>query len=500
MSFDRSLSPIRPDAWTPDAARNLAMRAGFGGTPSQLADVYDVGLEGAVDAFLMPAERPTPPDSISPDVVQPLDEEERRALARARGSDAEAVRQQIQRRRLTQRRDDREMFRDLQHWWVERLLDPPASLHERMVLLWHNHFATGHRAVRDAYLMWRQHAMFRASAYDFATLAQGIVRDPAMLKYLNNDRNRRAAPNENLARELLELFMLGAGNYRESDIKEGARALTGYSVDDDDFQFRKFFHDSQKKTILGRTGDFDGDDFVELLLRQDACARFVAHKLYDHFVFDVGDDWAKVPRDRQAVIRDLGKRVKRHKYDLKPVLRELFTSRHFYSSANVGKKIKSPAQFLAGTVCSANTPSRRIGTLNDAMERMGMSLFDPPSVNGWDGGRAWINTSTLFVRQNLATYLIAGKEPGEEFDARDARVSGTHDPRKLLAGLDEASHDQPEAVVDHVVDALLGTHVPSDRRASLYAFAQERQRGPSDPHALLGLLCTVTAMPEYQLC
>ncbi|MEM1446079.1 MAG: DUF1800 domain-containing protein [Planctomycetota bacterium] len=500
MSFDRSLSPIRPDAWTPDAARHLAMRAGFGGTPQQLAAVYEAGLDGAVDAFLAPAPRATPPDSMSPDVVEPLDAEERRALARVRGEDAEAVRQQIQRRRLTQRRDDRQMFRDLQHWWVDRLLDPPASLHERMVLLWHNHFATGHRAVRDAYLMWRQHAMFREYAFDFELLARSIVRDPAMLKYLNNDRNRRAAPNENLARELLELFMLGAGNYRESDIKEGARALTGYSVDDDDFQFRKFFHDSQSKTILGRTGDFDGDDFVGLLLGQDACARFVAHKLYDHFVFDVGDDWAKVPRDRQAAIRMLGKRVMRHEYDLLPVLRELLTSRHFYDPANVGKKIKSPAQFLAGTVRGANTPTRRTATLNEAMERMGMSLFDPPSVNGWDGGRAWINTSTLFVRQNLATYLITGKQPGEDFDVRDASVTGSHDPRKLLAGLDEASHDAPEAVVDHLADALLGPQVPSDRRAALYAFARDRQRGPSDPHALLGLLCTITAMPEYQLC
>ncbi|MEM7577877.1 MAG: DUF1800 domain-containing protein [Planctomycetota bacterium] len=500
MSFDRSLSPIRPEAWTPAAARHLAMRAGFGGTPAQLVAVHDYGLEAAVEGFLRPAPPVSPPDSISSDVVSPLDREDQMALRRARGEDAQQLRQQIQRRRLTQRRDDRQMFRDLQHWWVGRLLDPPASLHERMVLLWHNHFATGHRSVRDTFLMWRQHAMFREQAFDFASLAQGIVRDPAMLKYLNNDRNRRAAPNENLARELLELFMLGAGNYRESDIKEGARALTGYSVDDDDFQFRKFFHDAQKKTILGRTGDFDGDDFVDLLLRQDACARFVAHKLYDHFVFDVGDDWAKVSRDRQAVIRALGKRVKRHAYDLAPVLRELFTSRHFYDAANVGRKIKSPSQFLAGTARSVNTPPRRTATLNNAMEQMGMSLFDPPSVNGWDGGRAWINTSTLFVRQNLTTYLITGKQPGERFDVRDAEVDGPHDPRQLLSGLDASSHDDPQAVVDFLVDTLLGSHVVSERREALVAFARERHRGPSDPHALLGVLCTITAMPEYQLC
>ncbi len=500
MSFDRSLSPIAPEAWTPAAARHLALRAGFGATPAQLAAVYDAGWEAAVEAFLAPAPPPEIPEAVDPNVVTPLDDEERLALRAAARNDAQAVREQIQRRRLTQQRDDRQMHRDLQHWWVQRLLDPPAALHERLVLLWHNHFATGHRSVRDAYLMWRQHAMFREHAFDFAALARNIVRDPAMLTYLNNDRNRRAEPNENLARELLELFMLGAGNYRESDIKEGARALTGYSVEDNDFQFRKFFHDSQKKTILGRTGDFDGDDFVELLLKQDACSRFVAHKLYDQFVFDVGDTWTKVPADRQAVIKTLGQRVKQHDYDLQPVLRELFASRHFHDPANVGRKIKSPAQFLGGTARSLNTPRRSPATLNDAMAEMGMSLFDPPSVNGWDGGRSWINTSTLFVRQNLATYLITGKKPGEAFDVRDAEVSGDRDPRRLLEGLDPASYDDPQAVVDFLADGLLGEHVPPARRAVLLAFASERGKGPSDPHALLGLLCTMTAMPEYQLC
>ncbi|MEM8782543.1 MAG: DUF1800 domain-containing protein [Planctomycetota bacterium] len=500
MSLDRSLNPISPAAWTPAAARHLALRAGFGGTPRQLAAVHESGLEAAVDAFLKPADPPAAPEGLDPDVVTPPSEEERRQYRRLRGEDAAAAREAAQRRRQQQRRNDRRMFRDLQHWWVERLLDPPASLHERLVLLWHNHFATGHRTVRDAYLMWRQHAMFREQAFDFAALAQGIVRDPAMLKYLNNDRNLRAEPNENLARELLELFMLGAGNYRESDIKEGARALTGFSVEDDEFRFRRFVHDSQTKTILGRSGDFDGDDFVELLLRQDACARFVAHKLYDHFVFDVGDDWAKVPRQRQAVIRSLGQRVKRHRYDLVPVMRELLTSRHFFDPANVGRKIKSPPQFLVGTVRSLNTPPRRTQTLHEAMTQMGMTLFDPPSVNGWDGGRAWINTSTLFVRQNLATYLITGKTPGEPFDVRDAQVSGRHDPRGLLDGLETSRRDDPQAVVDHFADALLGPHVSESRRGALYAFAEQRGRGPSDPHALLGLFCAMTAMPEYQLC
>ncbi len=495
MAFDPSLSPILEDRWTPGAARHVLQRAGFGGDHAAINRLHAMGLQDAVASLTDPASisPPNPPEALDPDVIKPYSADERVALRKARQAGDPDVQEQFRQRRLLANRNDRQMFRQLQQWWLELLCDTDAPNAERLVLLWHNHFATGHRAVRDTFLMYQQNAMFREHAFAFDELARRIVRDPAMLKYLNNDRNNRRSPNENLARELLELFTLGEGNYAEADIKEGARALTGYGVDDNAFRFRKAQHDRSSKTILGRKEDFDGDGFVQLLLRQEACCRFVALKLYGHFVYGVGDDWGKVPRDRQKVILALGRLIQRHEYDLVPVLRTLLTSRHFHDPANVGKLIRSPAHLVAGTARTLGTPKRSTRVLNQAMESMGQVLFEPPSVNGWDGGRAWINTSTLFVRQNTAVYLITGKRPNEPFENKAVR----YDPTSLLDGLEGRS---PQAVVDRLADVLVGEHVGPDRRRPLYDFAEGRRNGADEPQALIGLLCMITAMPEYQLC
>ncbi len=493
MPMDPSWSPIPESRWTPAAARHVLQRAAFGGDANAIARLHELGRDRAIESLIQPdAPVPDHPVDADPDVIKPPSREERIEYRRMRAGD-EQQRERLRQMRLAAQRNDRAMFRQIQRWWLDVMRTTETPLNERLVLLWHNHFATGHRAVRDAFLMYQQNAMFRAHCYDFAQLARRIVRDPAMLKYLNNDRNSRRSPNENLARELMELFTLGAGNYTEQDIKEGARALTGYSVDDNDFEFRRAQHDPSTKTILGAKGDYDGDAFVNRLLGRDACPRFVALKLYDHFVYDVGDDWDKVPRDRQRVILTLGRLIKKHEYDLVPVLQQVLASRHFHDPGNVGKKIRSPAHLMIGTMRTLRTPSRNNRMLAEAMEQMGQVVFEPPSVNGWDGGKAWINTSTLYVRQNLAVYLVTGKRPDQPFDAR-----GTgYDPTVLLEGLDERT---PRAVVDHLADALLGEQVPEARRAALYAFAEGRNKGADDPQALIGLLCMITAMPEYQLC
>lgn len=504
MAFDPSLSSISADRWNTAAARHLLMRAGFGGSPQDIAELHALGLGGAiarlVDRQGVPKEDldALPDPDIDPDVMKPATPEQRRAFREARNSGDEqrrlAARDQVRALRQAARRKDRQMFGQLQQWWLARMLDTPAPLTERLTLLWHNHFAAGHRSVRDAYLMYVQNAMFRAHSTDFADLARGIIHDPAMIKYLNNDRNVARKPNENLARELMELFTLGEGNYDERDIKEGARALTGYAVNDNDFLFRKTQHDDGTKRILGRRGNFDGDAFVSILLRQKACPRFVALKLYDHFVYDVGDDWSDTPRDRRRVIDALAQQITKHNYNLMPVLRKLFASRHFHDPANVGQKIKSPTQLVVGTVRALATPTRNPRDLGKSMSAMGQVLFEPPSVNGWDSGRAWINTSTLFVRQNLAVYLITGKRPNAKF-----RKDGVnYDPTPLLAGLEDRT---PQRIVDHLCDALVGGHINAQRRQPLYAFAQGRgKKGPDHPDALVGLLCMITAMPEYQLC
>lgn len=495
MSLPTSLSPIRPDRFGRAQAQHLLQRATFGAPPAEVAALTEKGLDTAVASLVGYGsdESELPTADLDPDVKRPPTPEEQRVLAEARRTGDESAREAI--RAEVQRRDqmDRRMIDDLRRWWLGVMAETPAPTREKLVLLWHSHFASRYRNVDDAYLMYQQNALFRRHDRDFASLAKGIVHDPAMLRFLNNNQNNKRRPNENLARELMELFTLGEGKYSEDDIKHGARALTGYHVDDNDFVFRERVHDEGPKRILGKTGTLDGDDFVEILLAQKACSEFVALKLYRHFVADVPDRLESVPPEQQLFVRHLGQLIERHAFDLRPVLQTLFKSEHFYSPQIVGRMIKSPAQLVIGTIRTLGTPRRDDESLVQAMRVMGQHLFDPPSVAGWEGGRSWINTSTLFARQNTATYLITGKDPRRGQWNRD-RID--YDPQPFFAGVSERT---PEAVVDHAVDSLLGPHIVAERRAPLVAFMHQREKGVTND-SLIALLSLVTAMPEYQLC
>lgn len=497
MAMNTSLSPISDRRFDLAAARHLLLRAGYGGTPTEVRDLHAMGLDRAVTHLVDYASVDAaglPGLELDPDVLRKLTDEERKRYRQARRDGDQDTLDEQRRMNLEARREDRQMMKKLRRWWADRMIQTPRPTEERLTLLWHGHFASSYRSVRDAYLMYRQNQLLRENANgSFVDLARGVVRDPAMIKYLNNDRNNKRKPNENLARELMELFTLGVGHYTEADIKEGARALTGYGVDDHDFLFRKNQHDPETKTILGQEGKFNGDDFVNILLREPACRTFVALKLYDAFVADVGDVYEAVPTVNRRVIDELAAMLKKNDYQIQPVLADLFKSQHFYDTAIVGKKIKDPMQLAVGTVRSLNTPQRDRVVVEKAMSAMGQVLFEPPTVDGWDGGRAWINTSTLFVRQNLSTYLISGKHP-----AKKAPNKAGYDPMQLLADVDDRS---PDAVVDLMIDHLVGADTPETRRAPAKKFAKDRDPGEAvTGDTLVELLCLITAMPEYQLC
>ncbi|MFK7788368.1 MAG: DUF1800 family protein, partial [Phycisphaeraceae bacterium] len=251
-------------------------------------------------------------------------------------------------------------------------------------------------------------------------------------------------------------------------------------------------HDSGDKTILGQTDSFNGDSFVKLLLAHQACSRFIALKLYRHFVADVSDDWDMLDKGTQQVIDDLAKLLREEDYEIKPVLTTLFKSRHFYDAGIVGKQIKSPVQVVVGTIHQTGAPLRSDRTIATALRGMGQQLFEPPSVAGWEGGRAWINTSTLFMRQNTCAYLLTGTTPGKKFKKDDE----AYDPMPLLAGLADRS---AKSIVDSLCDTMLGQHVGQARREPLVRFMQERNKGVT-ADSLVALLLLITAMPEYQLC
>jgi len=494
--MDTSLSPIASRDFTPAAARHLLLRAGFGATPAQVNAAADDGLDKTVDRLVRYQQidvSALPDPDADPDVLRPLTAEERKARNDARKAGDQEALDALRRKQLMARRGDQQMLERLRDWWIARFVASPRPMQEKLTLLWHGHFAAGHRQVRDAYLLYQQNQMFRDNANgSFATLARGIVRDPAMIRYLNNDRNVKRKPNENLARELMELFTLGEGNYTEQDIKAGARALTGYAARDNDFEMRAGQHDGTNKKILGEVGPWNGDHFVNILLEQEACPQYVALKLYRHFVADVSQYRDQVPEENLAAIDVMARQLRAADYDMAPVLVTLLKSRHFYDPAIVGGKIKSPAELLFGTIHQLGTPTRDKRALRGSMSGMGQTLFQPPSVAGWPVGREWVNTSTLFIRQNTAIYLLTGKLPGRKWKPGNLAF----DPQPLLAGLDDR---EPAAVANHLIDALLGAHTPAARREPIVRFLEERDKGVTQD-SLVALLLLITATPEYQLC
>jgi hypothetical protein len=503
-----SLEPLPAGEFGFDEARHLLNRAGFGGTPAQVRTLAGWGLDKSLDYLLnfeKAADEPDAPDLFKNDLKRPPTPDERdrqRRAARERDEDTLAeIRLRIQQRE----RQDRDQMRRVQQWWLTRLIETGRPLQEKLVLFWHGHFATNYRTIEDSYHMYAQNRLFRKhAAGKFSELLRAIIRDPAMLAYLDNNDSRKGRPNENLAREIMELFALGVGAYSENDIKEGARALTGYTFRDDEFYFDKANHDTGTKRILGASGGIDGDGFVDAILRHPACATFVTTKLYRFFAHDYPTGEKPFDASAQRVIKDLADRF-RTDYDVSKLLRRLLASRHFFDLRVRNEQVKSPVQLIVGAVRSLRVPPRDLGVLTDASDRMGQSIFFPPSVKGWDGGRSWINTSTMFVRQNLMVFLLTGRRPQgrdgladrEKFDAskllaelRDAL------PTSAAPGSAAASDRDPQ--LSGLCRFVLGTPEPRAIEV-LQRFLATRGGGVSEQN-LPDLLLLMTAMPEYQLC
>jgi uncharacterized protein (DUF1800 family) len=495
---DPSLAPIPRERWDRAAAAHLLARAGFGGTPDQVQALVDMGPAGAVDCLVRyegVAADPTPDGLFDASIRRPLSSDERQTIARARREGDEGTLERFQRERTARDMQDRDQMVAMRQWWLRRMIETGRPLEEKMTLFWHGHFATGWRTVEDSYHMYLQNRMLRAHATgDFGELAYRIIRDPAMLRYLDNNRSRRGQPNENLARELMELFVLGEGRgYTERDIKEAARALTGFTYEDDTFLFDGSAHDGGPKQILGKSGNFDGDDLVRILLSRPECSEFICAKLHRFFVADGPD---APDRDARIAISRLAELMRRERYQLKPVLRTLFLSRHFHDPAYRGAVVKSPVQLVVQTIRQLGTPPRELATLSSALDLMGQSLFQPPSVKGWDGGRTWINTSTLFIRQNIAVYLLTGRLPESGQWATDPNPWGGGPLERAVVARASAADD---AAADAALELCLAVEPVAARREQFRAFARSLG-GPLTGDRLVRALCVATALPEYQLC
>lgn len=415
MPWQDDLTPIAPGDWSAAFAAHLAERAGFGGTPEEIqalakmtpaqAVARMVRFEG-VDASHLPqfdqsgvhdpGLEPFPP---SRPAVTDLAKKNGQALGiQVKPSGARPVQPIVNEFFYWLRASYLETNRAA-YWWANRMVASPCPLQEKMALFWHGHFAVNEAKVRDYRKLLGQLELFHHQGLgNFRDLTVAVAQSPAMLAFLDAGVNVKGASNENFAREIMELFTMGVGHYSEKDVREAARAFTGWNFVDLKFVVNQEKHDDTGKTFLGKTGPFDGVDVIDIIMQQPATAEFIAGKIYRFFV---REDLSP------GLQQQLGARLREAHYEITPLLETIFLSRDFYSPASVGTAIKSPVQLAVCTYRKLGLSSvPGVPDFNSATGALGQQLFGPPTVAGWAGGRSWITPGLLLERANFARDVL----------------------------------------------------------------------------------------------
>ncbi len=455
-TLDPRLSPYEPtptNPWDRRKVAHLHRRAAFGATWAGLEEGVKLGPQKCVDRIL---------NGTGPGTIREEDFASMARTAVSAGSD-----------------------RNLQGWWIFRMLAGGHPLVERLALFWHDHFATSQDKVANLELMLRQNELFRKySLGHFWDRQSGgllleISRDAAMLVWLDSNSNRRAAPNENFAREIMELFALGIGNYSEKDIREAARGFTGWFVNRNQFRFSSSEHDSGRKTVLDQTGDWDGGDVVRIVASQPAAARFLVAKLYRYLVNE------NEPPD-SAVLEQLAAGYREREYDTRWLIETLLRSNVFFSPTAYRQKISSPIDLTVGTVRRLEGTRVSPVALAEVCGKLGQTLFHPPNVAGWEEGKAWVNSSTLLGRSNFAQAITA---------SRAGPFAGRTDPAALAAKYGATSDAE---VVQFFLELLVDGDVPAETRKQLAQSLSISSDARSD--RIRRLVQLILSLPEYNLC
>jgi uncharacterized protein (DUF1800 family) len=455
--FSTALQPYRSVLGERGAA-HLLRRAGFGGTPDEVRRYAAMRAGDAVASVVAL----TPPGAVAPPQQH---------------GDAGATTQMATRQERFRAR--REAIAALQVWWLDRMLASPTPLQEKMTLYFHGHFTSRATPMFPA-ITYDQNALFRQNAIgNLRQLTRAVSKGSAMLLYLNGAQNVAAHPNENYARELMELFTLGIGNYAESDVRESARAWTGWRVNRraNVVSFDPALHDAGPKTFLGRTGALTGDDVIDIIFAQPQCARFFAASLLNLFVYN---DPEPELVDRVASL------LRRHDYDLAPVVATILSSNVFYSERSYRALIKSPVEFVVGSYKALGLPSIDDGAL-PALAQMGQRLFYPPSVAGWPGGANWLTSGTMIARQNFLTRLLGSQTLGRSSWLHALPVAPKGAAHAIAAGVLQ-NDVAPESL------AQLGGYLGGSGSAALASLTPENY-----DQRVSGAVYLAMATPAYQL-
>ncbi len=458
---------------------HLMRRAGFGASRDELEARVEMGYEAVVEELL----HPTDPQNLPDDIIRRYHTEQ----AEMRLADGAAA------------------------YWLYRMITTRCQLEEKLSLFWHGLFATGYNKLNQARALVNQIEMFRRHGMgNFSNLLVELSKDPAMIIWLDNNDNHKDAINENYGRELLELFSLGIGNYTEDDIKECARAFTGWTLGNAEYmamrasrdsiwpysriswfyEYREGDHDDGEKTFLGETGRFNGEDIIEIIARQEATARFVCTRLFQYFAAD------EVDEEGEPVIASMMQTYFDSNHEIRPVLRTLFNSDYFKSEKARFARVKGPVELVVGAVRLAGSyqsPTQGIEQVARQAVYMGQGLLQPPSVEGWHEGIEWVDSGALVERVNFVAHELANVEnPGV---------------RNIIDRLADEGVLSPPAFVDRCLDLMGPMEVSEETRASLVEFAahqgdlslQGHQPGDEAEKRVGGLLSLASATKEFQL-
>jgi uncharacterized protein (DUF1800 family) len=470
------LTPITAADWSYESAEHLLDRAGFSGTPEDIQKLANMSPAEAVRSLVYYEKIPNdrlpafehsgfwddtlthfPPSRPAATELAMRNGESMGIRVKPEGVNRHM--QPISDRFFYWLRATQLETRRVGYWWAERMLDTDQPLEEKMALFWHGHFATAQNKVRDYRKMIGQIELFeRHATGNFGELAVAVAQDPAMLYYLDAGVNVKGAANENFAREVMELFTMGVGNYTEQDVREGARAFTGWNFENLDFVVNAVHHDNEPKTFLGRTGNFDGVDVLKIILEQPVTAEYIGSKIYRFFVRE---------EVSPALSAKLGTVLRDNDYELRPLLATMFLSRDFYSEASHASHIKGPVEHVVTMLKqlgAADVPG--VPDFNRTTIALGQHLLNPPSVAGWAQGRSWITPALLQERGNVAfDYLFPNvidfNDPnflsrsgdgvvgerlrrGLDFSAAIALVDDPDDNPNMMTAFDMANQERDE--------------------------------------------------------
>ena len=449
--------PSDKNPWNLQKVGHLYRRAGFSGNWSELQAGLEAGPEKAITQLLKG------------------------------GADRESFESQME--PLTQSIRQLNNAPQMSAWWLHRMLYSPHPLREKMTLFWHNHFATSNAKVQNVgYMLGQYSVMYRNALGKFGPMLHEMSKDPAMMIWLDTIQSVKGKPNENYARELMELFSLGIGNYTEADIREAARAFTGWEIVQEKYHFNVGAFDDTEKKVFGKTGQFKGEDIVDLCLEKESCAKFLVRKLFRFLISDSIPTSADLIDPLAKTFRDSG-------YDIGKLVETMLRSNIFFSPEAYRSRIKSPIDFALGMVRGLEGRPGATGVA-DSLETLGQRVFNPPSVKGWDGGTTWLNGQTLLFRQNLALSMTS---------TEDARFGSRCDPAVLAKKHGKAKDAE---LVEFFLQLFLQGNVADETRQRLQDYtAQAAKRkypiywSEEDiaDHRVRAVCHLVLALPEYQL-